>query len=38
MCASGRLIDRFAARSKLAFAFLPAAALTLAVPFFVGFA
>jgi predicted MFS family arabinose efflux permease len=37
MYVSGRLIDRFAARSKLAFAFLPAAALTLAVPFFIGF-
>jgi predicted MFS family arabinose efflux permease len=37
MYVSGRLIDRFAARSKLAFAFLPAAALTLAIPFFIGF-
>jgi predicted MFS family arabinose efflux permease len=37
MYASGRLIDRFAPRSKSAFAYLPAIALTLAVPFFVGF-
>jgi predicted MFS family arabinose efflux permease len=37
MYVSGRLIDRFAARSRLAFAFLPAIALTLAIPFFIGF-
>jgi predicted MFS family arabinose efflux permease len=37
MYVSGRLIDRFAARSKTAFAFLPAVALTIAIPFFVGF-
>lgn len=37
MYVSGRLIDRFAARSRLAFAFLPAVALTLAIPFFIGF-
>jgi predicted MFS family arabinose efflux permease len=41
MCAgmylSGRLIDRFARRSKSAYGFLPAAALALAIPFFVGF-
>ena len=37
MYASGRLIDRFAPRSKSAYGFLPAAALALAIPFFVGF-
>jgi predicted MFS family arabinose efflux permease len=37
MYASGRLIDRFAPRSKSAYAYLPAAALALATPFFVGF-
>jgi predicted MFS family arabinose efflux permease len=37
MYVSGRLIDRFAAKSRRAFAILPAAALTLAIPFFVGF-
>jgi predicted MFS family arabinose efflux permease len=37
MYVSGRLIDRFAARSKSAHGFLPAAALALAIPFFVGF-
>jgi predicted MFS family arabinose efflux permease len=37
MYVSGRLIDRFAARSKRAYGFLPAAALALAIPFFVGF-
>jgi predicted MFS family arabinose efflux permease len=37
MYASGRLIDRFASRSKVAFAFLPGVALTVAIPFFVGF-
>jgi len=37
MYASGRLIDRFAPRAKSAFAYLPAAGLGLAIPFFVGF-
>jgi predicted MFS family arabinose efflux permease len=37
MYASGRLIDRLAPRSRAAYAFLPAAALALAIPFFVGF-
>jgi predicted MFS family arabinose efflux permease len=37
MYTSGRLIDRFAQRSKSAYAYLPAVALTLAVPFFIGF-
>ena len=37
MYTSGRLIDRFAPRSKSAYAYLPAVALTLAIPFFVGF-
>jgi predicted MFS family arabinose efflux permease len=37
MYTSGRLIDRLARRSKSAYAYLPAVALTLAVPFFVGF-
>jgi predicted MFS family arabinose efflux permease len=37
MYASGRLIDRFAPRSKTAFAWLPAVGLACAVPFFVGF-
>ena len=41
MCAgmfiSGRLIDRFAPRSKTAYAWLPAVALALAIPFFIGF-
>jgi predicted MFS family arabinose efflux permease len=37
MYTSGRLIDRFAPRSKSAYAYLPAIALTLAIPFFVGF-
>jgi len=35
--ASGRLIDRLAPRSKRAYAYLPAAALALALPFFIGF-
>lgn len=35
--ASGRLIDRFAARSRSAFATIPAFSLLLAFPFFVGF-
>jgi predicted MFS family arabinose efflux permease len=37
MYASGRLIDRFARRSKAAFAWLPGIALVAATPFFVGF-
>jgi predicted MFS family arabinose efflux permease len=37
MYASGRLIDHFAPRSKAAYGYLPAAALALAIPFFVGF-
>src|SRR5688572_11511595 len=37
MFISGRLIDRFAPRSKKAYAYLPAVGLTLAIPFFVGF-
>jgi len=37
MYASGRLIDRFAPRAKTAFAYVPAAGLALAIPFFVGF-
>ena len=37
MYASGRMIDRFAARSKLAYAYLPAIGLALAIPFFIGF-
>jgi len=35
--ASGRIVDRFAARSKAAYATVPAAALVLALPFFLGF-
>jgi len=35
--ASGRIVDRFARRSKTAFATVPAASLILAVPFFLGF-
>ncbi|WP_158917422.1 MFS transporter [Caulobacter sp. S45] len=35
--ASGRVIDRFTRRSKRAYALVPAGALALAVPFFVGF-
>lgn len=34
---SGRLVDWFTPRSKSAYAYIPAAALTLAIPFFVGF-
>jgi predicted MFS family arabinose efflux permease len=34
---SGRLIDRLVPRSKRAYATVPAVALTLAIPFFVGF-
>jgi MFS family permease len=37
MFVSGRLIDRFAPRGKAAYAWLPAVALALAIPFFVGF-
>ena len=36
--ASGRIVDRFAARSKAAYATVPAASLALALPFFLGFA
>ncbi|MGC1301546.1 MAG: MFS transporter [Caulobacteraceae bacterium] len=35
--ASGRVIDRFTRRSKQAYALVPAIALALAVPFFIGF-
>jgi predicted MFS family arabinose efflux permease len=34
---SGRLIDRFGARSRAAYATIPAISLVLAVPFFLGF-
>jgi predicted MFS family arabinose efflux permease len=34
---SGRLVDRFAARSPGVYGFLPGVALALAVPFFIGF-
>jgi predicted MFS family arabinose efflux permease len=37
MYTSGRLIDRFARRTPRAYAWLPAVALTLAIPFFIGF-
>ena len=37
MYTSGRLIDRFVPRAPVAYAYLPAAALTLAIPFFIGF-
>lgn len=37
MYASGRLIDRFAPRSRAAYGYLPAVALLVAVPFFAGF-
>jgi predicted MFS family arabinose efflux permease len=37
MYVSGRLIDRYAPRSKRAYGIVPAAALALAIPFFVGF-
>jgi MFS family permease len=37
MYVSGRLIDRFAPISPRAYAYLPAAGLAVAVPFFVGF-
>lgn len=35
--ASGRIVDRFAARSKAAYATVPAISLLLALPFFLGF-
>lgn len=34
---SGRVIDRFARRSKLVYALAPALSLTLAIPFYLGF-
>jgi predicted MFS family arabinose efflux permease len=37
MLVSGRLIDRFAPRTRRAYAWIPAGALVLAIPFFVGF-
>lgn len=37
MYVSGRLIDRFVPRWKEAYALVPAAALVLAIPFFIGF-
>jgi predicted MFS family arabinose efflux permease len=37
MYASGRLIDRLAPRAKSAYAYLPAVALLVAIPFFLGF-
>ena len=37
MYLSGRLIDRLVPRSRTAYASLPAVALTLAIPFFIGF-
>jgi len=37
MYTSGRLIDQLAARAKSAYAYLPAVALLVAIPFFVGF-
>jgi predicted MFS family arabinose efflux permease len=37
MYVSGRLIDRFVPISKSAYGYLPAVALALAIPFFVGF-
>ena len=37
MYVSGRLIDHFAKRSKMAFAIIPAVGLILAIPLFVGF-
>jgi len=37
MYVSGRLIDLFARRARSAYGYLPAAALTLAIPFFIGF-
>jgi predicted MFS family arabinose efflux permease len=35
---SGRLIDRYVARSKVAYAIIPAISLVVALPFFIGFA
>jgi len=35
--ASGRIVDRFARRSKTAYATVPAASLLIALPFFLGF-
>jgi len=37
MYTSGRMIDRLAPRTKRAYAYLPAAALAVALPFFIGF-
>ncbi len=37
MFVSGRLIDKYAQRSKTTYALLPAASLALAVPFYLGF-
>jgi predicted MFS family arabinose efflux permease len=37
MYTSGRLLDRFAARTRTAYAWIPAAGLMLAIPFFLGF-
>ena len=37
MYTSGRLIDRYAARTKRAYAYVPGIGLALAVPFFLGF-
>ncbi len=37
MYTSGRLIDKFAKRSKTAYAYVPGLALALAIPFFVAF-
>jgi MFS family permease len=37
MLASGRAIDRFTRRSKQAYALVPAASLTLALPFYLAF-
>jgi len=37
MYTSGRLIDRYATHSKTAYATLPALALAIAIPFFIGF-
>jgi MFS family permease len=37
MIVSGRVLDRFVHRSKQAYALIPAASLTLAIPFYIGF-
>jgi len=37
MYASGRIIDRLAPRTTRAYAYVPAVALALAIPFFIGF-